>query len=70
MVDSQLGWSYLPNVQIHNDGSNISICSLDSEAQDNLNTHFNERLNDKMYSMFKELFDHVNLDGIRGFAQN
>ena len=36
MVDSQLGGSYITNAQIHNDGSNVSICSLDSEAQDNL----------------------------------
>ena len=65
MVDSQLGGSYLRNAQIHNNSSNVSIYILDSEAQDNLKTHFNEWLNDKIYSTFKELFDHVNLDSIK-----
>ena len=27
--------------------------------------HFNVRLNDKIYSMFKELFDHINIDSIK-----
>ena len=65
MVDNQLGGSYLTNAPIHNDSSNISIYSLDSKAQDNLKMHFNERLNVKLYTTFKELFDHVNLDSIK-----
>ena len=65
LVDSQLGGSYLMNAQIHNDGSDISICSLDPETQDNLQPQSSERLNDKIYSAFKELFHHVNLDSIK-----
>ena len=65
MMDSQLGGSYITNAQVHNDVSSISICSLDSEAHHNIKTHFNERLNDKIYSTFKELFDHVNIYSIK-----
>ena len=54
MVDSQLGGSYITNMQEHHDGSNVSICSLDLEAHENLKSHFNERLNDRVYSTFKE----------------
>ena len=32
--------------------------------------HFNERLNDKIYSMFKELCGHVNLDSIKDMYDN
>ena len=65
MVDSQLGGSYITNAQVHNDGSYISTFSLVSEAHDNLKVHFNERLNDKIYSTFKELFNHVKVDSIK-----
>ena len=65
MVDSQLGGSYITNMHIHNDGSNVSICSLDSEAHENLKGHFNEWLNDKVFSMYKELFSNVNVDSIK-----
>ena len=65
MVDNQLGGSYITNVQAHNDSSNVSICSLDSEADENLKSHFNERLNNKVYSMFKELFNNINVDSIK-----
>ena len=34
MVDSQLGRSHITNMQVHSDGSNVSICSLDSEAHE------------------------------------
>ena len=65
MVNSQLGGSYITNMQVHNDGSNVSICSLDSESHENLKSHFNERLNDKVYNTFKELFSNVNVDSIK-----
>ena len=65
MVDSQLGGLYIKNVQVHNDGCNVSICSLDSEAHKNLKSHFNERLNDKLYSTFKELFSNINVVSIK-----
>ena len=45
--------------------TDISIWSLDSEAHGSLKLHFNERLNDKIYSTFKELFDHVKIDSIK-----
>ena len=58
-VDSQLGRSYITTRQIQND-ANIFVCSLDSEAHEYLKNHFNERLNDKMYSTSKELFGNIN----------
>ena len=54
-----------PNAQVHNEGSNVPICSLNSEAHDNLKMHLNERLNDKIYSTFKESFSHVNVYSIK-----
>ena len=65
MVDSQLGGSYITNAQVHNDGSNVSICCLDLKAHKNLKSHFNERLNDKVYSTFKELFSNINTDSTK-----
>ena len=65
MVNSQLGWSYITNMQVHNDGSNVSICSLDLEAHINLRSHFNEWLNDKVYITFKELISRSNKDSIK-----
>ena len=53
MMYSQLGALYITNTQVHNDGRNVSICSLDSEAHGNLENHFNERLNDKVHNTFK-----------------
>ena len=52
---SQLGGSYLNscvNQVIPN--NNISLCSSDSFAQENLKTLLNERLNDQIYNTFKE----------------
>ena len=46
MTESQLAGSYINNPQV-NDSSNISVCSLDSDAQENLKSHFNDRLSDK-----------------------
>ena len=55
-TESQLGASHInsQSQQVVNDNSNISVCSLDSEAQQNLKSLFNERLNDKVYTTFKE----------------
>ena len=33
---SQLGGCYINNLQVHHDSSNISMCSLDSDAQENV----------------------------------
>ena len=52
-------------MQVHHDNSNMSVCSLDTEARENLKSHFNERLNNKVYSMFKRLFSNVNVDRIK-----
>ena len=56
--------SYITNAQVHN-SSNIPICISDSEAHDNVKVYFKGRFNDKIYSTFKELFDHVNIVYIR-----
>ena len=63
--NSQFQGSYITDIQVHHDGSNMSVCSSDSEGHENLKNHFNERLNDKVYSTFKELFSNVNVDSIK-----
>ena len=40
------------------------MCSSDSYAQENLKTLLNEKLNDKIYSTFKETFSNTNLDSV------
>ena len=40
MVESQLGGSYINNLQVHHDSSNISMCSSGSNAQENLKKTF------------------------------
>ena len=62
---SQLGTSYLNN-HVHQviPSNNISVCSSDSFAQENLTTLLNERLNNKIYSTFKETFSNANLDSV------
>ena len=52
-------------MQVHNDSSNVSICSLVSETEDNLTSHFSERLNDKVCCTFKELFSKINVYSIK-----
>ena len=63
--ESQLGASYLNN-HIHQviPNTNVSVCSSDSYAQENLKTLLNEKLNDKIYSIFKGMFVSTNLDSI------
>ena len=51
-------------MQTQNEGD-VSLCSLDSVAQKYLKKHFNERLNDKVYDTFKELFGNINTDSIK-----
>ena len=63
--NNQLGGLYITDMQVHHDNSNMSVCSLDTEPHDNLKSHFNERLNDKVYSTFKKLFSNVNIDSIK-----
>ena len=46
IVESQLGGSYINNLQVH-DSSNISLCSSDLDAQENPKSYFNNRLSDK-----------------------
>ena len=46
------------------DNSNISVCSSDAGALENLRSLLNKRLNDKVYTMFKELFSNTNIDSV------
>ena len=66
IVECQLGTSYINNQsqQVTHDNTNISVCSWDFEAQENLKSHFNERLNDKIYTIFKELLCNTNIDSV------
>ena len=63
--ESQLDASYLNNY-VHQviPNNNVSMCSSDSFAQENLKTLLNERLNDQIYCTFKETFSNTNLDSI------
>ena len=56
IVNSQLGASYINNQsqQVAHNNTNISICNSNSDAQENLKSHFNKRLNDTIYTTFKE----------------
>ena len=65
-TESQLCASYIENhsQQVAHDNSNISVCSSDSEAQENLKSLFNERLNNKIYTTFKELFSNTNINSV------
>ena len=63
IVESHLGGSYINNPQIH-DSSNISACSSDLDTQENLKSHFNDRLSDKIYTTLSELFSSVNIDSV------
>ena len=40
------------------------MCSSDSYAQENLKTCLNKKLNNKIYSTFKETFSNTNLDSV------
>ena len=40
------------------------MCSLDSYAQENLKSLLNEKLNDTIYSTFKETFSNTNLHSV------
>ena len=63
--ESQLGASYLNNHAHHTSPSNkISVCSSVSFAQENLKIVLTERLNDKIYTTFKENFRNINPDSI------
>ena len=63
IAESQLGGSYINNLQVH-DSSNISVCSSDMDTQENLKSHFNDRLGDKIYTTFRELFNSVNINSL------
>ena len=41
-VDNQLGGSYITEMQVQNDSCQVSVCNLNSEAQEYLKNHFNE----------------------------
>ena len=43
IAESQPGGSYINNPQVH-DSSNISVCSSDSDAQENLRSHLNDKV--------------------------
>ena len=40
------------------------MSSLGSDTQENVNSYFNDRLSDKVYTTFKELFSNVNINSI------
>ena len=63
-AESHLGASYINNQsqQVTQENSNISVCSTDSEVQENLKSLLHERLNNKVYTTFKELFSNTNID--------
>ena len=63
MAESQLGGSYINDPQVH-DSSNISVCSSDLDTQENLKSHFNNRLSDKIYNAFRVLFSIVNINSV------
>ena len=63
IAESQLVGPYINNPQVH-DSSNISVCSSDADTQENLKSHFNDRLSDKIYTTFRELFSNVNIDSV------
>ena len=65
-AESQLGASYINNQsqQVTQDNSNISVCSTDSEVQENHKSLLHERLNNKVYTTFKELFSNTNIDSV------
>ena len=63
--ESQLGASYINNCTHHTSPSNtISVCSSDSFAQENLTSVLTERLNNKIYTTFKQNFNNINLGSI------
>ena len=66
IVESQLVSSYISNhnQQACHNNTNISVCSSDSNAQENLKSHFNERLNNKSYATCEEIFDNSNIDSV------
>ena len=63
--ESQLGASYLNN-HVHQviPNTNLSVCSSDSYAQENLKTLLNEKLSNKIYSTFKETIRNANVDSV------
>ena len=63
--ESQLGALYLNN-HVHQviPDTNVSVCSSDSYSQENLKILLNEKLNDKIYSIFKDTFSNTNLDSV------
>ena len=62
--ESQLGASYINSCTHHTSPSNNVVCSSDSFAYENLKSVLTERLNDKIYSTFKENISNINLDSI------
>ena len=63
-VDSQLRGSYITTTQTQSEG-NVSLCSLHSVVHEYLKNHFNERLHNKVYDTFKELFGDISTDSIK-----
>ena len=64
-AESQLEASCINILQVHQDSTNMSVCSSDSDAHENLKSHFNYRLSDKVNTTFKELFGNVNNNSVR-----
>ena len=67
-VDNKMGSSYIMEAQVthvENVSCNTSISSSDMVMQEYLKNHFNEQLNDKFYSTFKELSEDINIDSMK-----
>ena len=68
-AESQLGASYINNQsqQVTQDNSNISVCSTDSEVQENLKSLLHERLNNKVYTTLRNylvILSNTNIDSV------
>ena len=63
--ESQLGTSYLNNGVHHIiQNTDVSVCSSDLYAQEILKSLLNEKINDKIYSTFKEMLSNTNLHSV------
>ena len=51
--------------QVENVTCNISISNSDAVTQEYLKNHFNEQLNNKVYSTCQELFEGMNIDSMK-----
>ena len=41
------------------------MCSLDLDVQENLKSHFNDRLSNEIYNTLRELFSNININNVQ-----